>query len=112
MKPWKVLLGLGAACAACCAIPLVAAAGGGALFGSALLARLEAFVPASLLLTAGTVAMVVAGLWWLRKRRASGLRLRGFVHEGDWACEQLRPHPSPALWTWGRWEKDWRTSSV
>lgn len=73
MKPWKVLLGLGAACAACCAIPLVAAAGGLALFGSALLARLEAFVPASMLLITGGVAVLAAGVWWLRKRRlASG----------------------------------------
>lgn len=71
MTPWKLLLGLGAACAACCAIPLVAATGGIALFGSALLAHLEAFVPASLLLATGAGAVVVAGLWWMRKRRAS-----------------------------------------
>ncbi|MBT2326847.1 hypothetical protein J7E62_31560 [Variovorax paradoxus] len=71
MKPWKVLLGLGAVCAACCAIPLVAAAGSMALFGSALLARLEAFVPASVLLMGGGAAVLVAGLWWRRKRRVS-----------------------------------------
>lgn len=69
MKSWKVMLGLGAACAACCAIPLVAAAGGLALFGSALFARFEAFVPASMLLAAGGAAVLAAGVWSLRKRR-------------------------------------------
>ena len=71
MRPWKALLGLGAACAACCLIPLVATVGGVAVFGSALLARLEAIVPASILLIAGGSAITIMGLWWLRKRRSS-----------------------------------------
>ena len=74
MKPWKVMLGLGAACAACCAIPLVAAAGGLALLGSALFARFEAFAPAGMLLVAGGAVVLAAGVWWLRQRRIARAR--------------------------------------
>lgn len=35
MKPWKVILGVGAACATCCAVPLAAALTGAASLGAA-----------------------------------------------------------------------------
>ncbi len=66
MRPWKVMLGLGAACAACCAIPLVGLAGGFAAFGSALWACADEFVPVTIVL--GAVAAGLAAVWWRRKR--------------------------------------------
>lgn len=69
MRPWKVMLGLGAACAACCAIPLLGLAGGLAAFASALWACPDEFIPLAVVL--GFVAAAVAGLWWWRKRRST-----------------------------------------
>lgn len=75
MRPWKAVLGIGAACAACCAIPLiggVAALTGGtaalAAAGSALLACADEFAPfaTSLLVLAGVGGAVT---WWVRRRR-------------------------------------------
>jgi hypothetical protein len=68
MRPWKMSLGLGAACAACCAIPLLGVAGGLATFASALWACADEFIPATVWLAA--VAVGFAALWWWRKRRS------------------------------------------
>lgn len=69
MKPWKVALGLGAACAACCAIPLLGIAGGLAAFGSALWACADEFLPAAaVLVVAAAVRIGVA--WWKRRKAA------------------------------------------
>lgn len=67
MKPWKVMLGIGAACAACCAIPLLGVAGGLATFASALWACADEFIREAIAL--GTVAAALAGLWFWRRRR-------------------------------------------
>lgn len=69
MKPWKAMLGLGAACAACCAIPLLGLAGGLAAFGSALWACADEFLP----LAAGLAgaAAAIAAVWWWQRRRAA-----------------------------------------
>lgn len=63
MRPWKAVLGIGAACAACCAMPLVGgvaapSAGTAALAasGSALLTGSEEFAPF------GTGLLVLAGV--------------------------------------------------
>ena len=66
MKPWKVMLGLGVACAACCAIPLLGVAGGLAVFASALWACADEFLPAAIVL--GVIAAALAGLWSWRRR--------------------------------------------
>ena len=75
MRPWKAVLGVGAACAACCAIPLVGGlavltAGTAALAaaGSALLACADEFAPfaTGLLVLAGVGG---AGTCWVRRRR-------------------------------------------
>jgi hypothetical protein len=80
MKPWKAILGLGAACAACCALPL--AGGLAALLttstalavtGSALLACASELIrPASILAGLGLLGLA---LWaWRRnavKRQAA-----------------------------------------
>jgi hypothetical protein len=66
MKPWKVMLGLGAACAACCAIPLLGVGGGVGAFASALWACADEFIPAAIVLGAMAAALTV--LWWWRKR--------------------------------------------
>lgn len=57
MKSWKAVLGIGAACAACCAVPLfggVAALAAGttalAATGSALLACADEFLPLAVVL--------------------------------------------------------------
>ena len=75
MKPWKPLLGVGAACAACCAVPLLGGAsaalvGTGALaaFGAALLAC------ANELLALLLAAAVGAGVWAWRRRRLARQR--------------------------------------
>jgi hypothetical protein len=61
------MLGLGAACAACCAIPLLGVAGGLATFASALWACADEFTPTAIGL--GAVAAALAAVWVWRKRR-------------------------------------------
>lgn len=68
MRPWKLMLGLGAACAACCAIPLLGVAGGLAAFASALWACADEFIPAAVVL--GLIAAALAGIWWWRRHRS------------------------------------------
>lgn len=68
MKSWKAALGLGAACAVCCAIPLLGLAGGLAATGSALLACADELLPLAAALLA--VALAVATVWWWRRRQA------------------------------------------
>ena len=67
MRPWKVMLGLGVACAACCAIPLLGVAGALAAFASALWACADEFVPEAIAL----VAAALAGLWFWRRHRTA-----------------------------------------
>lgn len=69
MKSWKVAFGLGAACAACCAIPLVGIAGGLAAFGTALMACAAELLPAASVLLA--TALVLTATWWWRRRQAA-----------------------------------------
>lgn len=70
MRPWKAMLGLGAACAACCAVPLLGVAGGfGAFAAFASALCVDELVPAAIVL--GIIAAVLAGLWWLQRRRAA-----------------------------------------
>jgi hypothetical protein len=66
VKSWTAVLGLGAACAACCAIPLLGAAGGLASFGSALAACADELLPAAGVL----LALALSGAWWWRRRQA------------------------------------------
>lgn len=68
MKPWKLTLGLGAACAACCAIPLIGAAGGLAALASSLLAYADEFLPLAAILL--LIAPGVLGFRWWKGRRA------------------------------------------
>lgn len=81
MRPWKAVLGIGAACAACCAIPLVGGvaaltAGTAALAatGSALLACADEFAPfgTGLLVLAGAGAAVTWWVRWRQRNRAPG----------------------------------------
>ncbi|WP_124540695.1 hypothetical protein [Piscinibacter terrae] len=67
MKPWKIALGLAAACAACCAIPALGLAGGLAALGSGLLACAGELLPAAAVLCTATLA---AAAWWWRRRAA------------------------------------------
>ena len=69
MQMWKVMLGLGVACAACCALPLLGIASGLAASAAALWACAGEFAPLAIAL--GGVAAVVTGLWiWQRHRAA------------------------------------------
>jgi len=69
MKNWKVALGLGAACVACCAIPLSAAVAGLAAVSSGLLTFADDLLPAAW--AAAGVAIVAAALWVWRSRVAA-----------------------------------------
>jgi hypothetical protein len=69
MNAWKALLGLGAACAACCAIPLLGLAGGLASTGSLLLAFTGEFLMLGAVLL--TMALALTSAWWWRRRQAS-----------------------------------------
>jgi hypothetical protein len=69
MRFWKLTLGLGVACAACCAIPLLGVAGGLAVFASALWACADEFIPAAIGLGIAAVALVPVWAW--RKRRSA-----------------------------------------
>ena len=75
MRPWKAVLGIGAACAACCAIPLAGgvaalAAGSTTLVaaGSALLVTSDEYIPAAA--AAMTLGLAGLGAWWWRRRLA------------------------------------------
>lgn len=75
MKPWKAALGVGAACAACCAVPLLGgaaalAAGSATLAaaGSALLACADELLPLGIALLG--LAAVGAGVVVWRRRKA------------------------------------------
>lgn len=76
MKPWKAVAGVGAACAACCAIPLlggaaVLAAGTSTLaaIGAALVGCGDELVPLGLVLLA--LAAVGGFVWWRRRSAAT-----------------------------------------
>lgn len=75
MRPWKAVVGVGAACAVCCAVPLVGGAaaltaGSTALaaLGSTLLACADEFLPMAGVLLA--LAAAGGGLVWWRRRAA------------------------------------------
>lgn len=75
MKPWKAALGVGAACASCCAVPLLGggaalAAGSASLaaLGSALLACADELLPLAIGLLG--LAAVGAGIVVWRRRQA------------------------------------------
>ena len=68
MKLPKLLLGLGAMCAVCCAGALLGLAGGLSAFGAALWACADEFMPAALVLLALAAGMVALKLW---KQRTS-----------------------------------------
>lgn len=63
------MLGLGLACLACCAIPLLGAAGGLAALVSALWACADEFVPEAIVLSIAAAAF--AGLWIWKRSRAT-----------------------------------------
>lgn len=80
MKKWKALLGVSAACAACCAIPLLGggaavAAGSSALFAgglSALVACVDEFPPVATVAAAlGLVGIAGLGVWSWRRRTSA-----------------------------------------
>lgn len=76
MKSWKVLLGLGGACAVCCSLPLAAtfaAVAGGA--SAALSLAPGAVLPAAGIALAAIVAGAGAVAW--RRRRAKPAAERG-----------------------------------
>ena len=73
MRPWKAVLGVGAACAVCCAVPLLGGVAGLAAgttavgaAGSALLACADELTLLGFALLA--VAAASAGLVWWRRR--------------------------------------------
>ena len=84
MKSWKLTLGVGAACAVCCAVPLL----GGAAFVS-FVAALWACAD-ELLLPVALLAFTLSVLWLWRRRRATRLAAcecaSACAAGGDHAC--------------------------
>lgn len=77
MRPWKAAVGVGAACAACCAIPLlggatafVAGSTAVATIGAALAACADEFALLGVVLIVSALIGVL--LAWRRRQRASG----------------------------------------
>lgn len=96
MKSWKVVLGLGAACAACCAIPLLGLAGGLAAAGSALAACADELLPLGAALLAAALAL--AGVWGWRRRQArrdSACACADTCATSASGCQPLNGSPSP-----------------
>lgn len=79
MRPWKAAVGVGAACAACCAIPLLggttaflAGSTAVAAFGASLAACADEFALMGAVLI---ILAVISGLLaWRRRQRAPGNR--------------------------------------
>ena len=68
MKSWKVLFGVGGACAACCALPLVGGVAALSAGSSALLACADELAPIAWATAA--LAIVAGSVWWWRRRQA------------------------------------------
>ena len=69
MKSWKVLLGVGGACAACCALPI---AGGFAGLGALAAGGLALSMDAMFGLAAALAVPALGGLaLWIRRRQAA-----------------------------------------
>jgi hypothetical protein len=68
MKPWKVLLGIGGACAACCTLPLAAGVATLAGTSTAMLAYADLLAPVA---WAGVGVALTAAAVWLWRRRAA-----------------------------------------
>src|SRR5262245_40927067 len=66
MKTTKVLLGIGAACAACCAIPLLGGSAAVAAVASGVFACADEFVVPAFV--AGGIALATGALWWRNRR--------------------------------------------
>jgi len=71
MKHWKVALGLGAACVACCAVPIAAGVSTLAAASSALIACADELVPAA---WAAAGVALLAGAFWIWRRRVASQR--------------------------------------
>ena len=69
LKSWKLLLGVGGACAVCCTLPLVGGIAAVASLSSALLACFDELRPVAW--AAAGVAVVASVLWFWRRRVAS-----------------------------------------
>jgi hypothetical protein len=66
MKSWKVALGLGAACLACCAVPIAAGIAAMAAGSSAFIVYADELGPAA---WASAALAVIASAYWLWRRR-------------------------------------------
>ena len=71
MKHWKVALGLGAACVACCAVPLTAGVTMLAAASSALIACADELIPVA---WAAVGLAFLAGIFWLWRRQVASER--------------------------------------
>lgn len=94
MKPWKLALGAGAACAACCAAPLVGAVTAWGLAASGLLASGAAALAAqgATWLSAGIVLLATGAgiLAWRRRRASQAADARCAAGESGPACSLPR----------------------
>lgn len=63
MQAWKMVLGLGTACAACCALPLLGTAGALAASASALWACAAELLPVAIALAVVAALVAGAGVW-------------------------------------------------
>lgn len=93
MKTWKAALGLGAACAACCAVPLIggtAAFAAGSTAVAALGAALAVCVGELALMALGLAALIFGSVVFTRQRRRATLPdLQRLVAQERRCCSQL-----------------------
>jgi len=75
MKPWKLLLGVAGACAACCALPLMGGAVAAGVTSSALFTCAGELMPAAWV--AAALALGAGGVWLWRRRLAGKSSTRG-----------------------------------
>ena len=79
MKSWKVLFGVGGACAACCALPLVGGVAALSAGSSALVACVDGLAPAA---WAAALAVFGGGVWWWRRQSQRSACGCGSTDEG------------------------------
>jgi hypothetical protein len=88
MRAWKVILGLGTACAACCAVPVLSVAGGLAASVPAFWVCTDELVPEGIAM--GAIIAALVGLWFFRAQRAARSSACGCAQSSSAGVEHVQ----------------------